>query len=165
MRLKLAVISGQRMYYVHSLHERYGYYVRLSPNEVAVADPKGFQHIHRINSGFNKTAWYQDAVLFPRHTLFTMDDPKQHAARRRLLSRAFSKSSLRQHYEATVKQIVERAVAQIAQRGRDEPVDILQWWTFMATDVSAKLNFGESFNMVDYGKVCFHAIILHKESC
>lgn len=156
----MAVISGQRMYYVHSMHERYGYYVRLSPNEVSVADPTGFQHIHRINSGFNKTQWYQDAVLFPRQTIFTMNEPKQHAERRRLLSRAFSKSYLRQHCEATVKQIIERAVAQIACRGHDGPVDILQWWTFMATDVSAKLNFGESFNMVDYGQVCSCYLVL-----
>lgn len=141
------------MYYVHSLHQKYGYYVRLSRDEVSVADPTGFQHIHRINSGFSKTRWYQDAVLFPRHTLFTMNDPKQHAARRRLLSRAFSKTYLRQHCEAAVRQIVECAVAQMASKGRDGPVDILQWWTFMATDISAKLNFGESFNMVDYGKV------------
>ena len=53
------------MYYVQSLHNTYGPYVRLSPTEIAVADPTAFSQIHRIGSGFVKTQWYQDLVFFP----------------------------------------------------------------------------------------------------
>lgn len=31
--------------------------------------------------------------------------------------------------------------------------DIFKWWTFMATDVIGELSFGESFRMLELGKV------------
>jgi len=31
--------------------------------------------------------------------------------------------------------------------------DVLKWWTFMATDVIAHVSFGESFHMIETGKV------------
>ena len=31
--------------------------------------------------------------------------------------------------------------------------DILKWWTFQATDVTGELSFGESFRMLELGKV------------
>lgn len=34
--------------------------------------------------------------------------------------------------------------------------DVFKWWTFLATDVSGRLMFGEDFGMLEYGKVrCF----------
>lgn len=32
-------------------------------------------------------------------------------------------------------------------------VDVYKWWMFMATDVIGELSFGESFRMLEYGKV------------
>jgi hypothetical protein len=52
LRLKFAVVSGRRIHYVHSLHERHGPIVRISPVEVAVADPELVQEIHKQGSGF-----------------------------------------------------------------------------------------------------------------
>ncbi|RMZ74756.1 hypothetical protein DV737_g5768, partial [Chaetothyriales sp. CBS 132003] len=46
--LKISVITGRRMYYVDSLDKKYGPYVRMGPNEVAVNDPVGFVQIHKI---------------------------------------------------------------------------------------------------------------------
>ncbi len=31
--------------------------------------------------------------------------------------------------------------------------DVFKWWTFMATDVIGELSFGESFRMLEHGKV------------
>ena len=127
------------MYYVDSLHRRYGPFVRIAPNEVAVADATSFKQIHAVNSGFNKSQWYQDLTAFERPTVFTMLGGKPHADRRRLLSRAFSKTSLRQwepilrdHVRFTMKRITEEAAA------GDGVVNILKWFTFMASDISAR---------------------------
>src|SRR5262245_20377429 len=53
LRLKIAVITGKRLHYVHDLHARYGPLVRISPKEIAVNDAEAFRQIHRIGSGFN----------------------------------------------------------------------------------------------------------------
>lgn len=141
------------MYYVNELHERYGPYVRISPTEVAVSDPEGFNQIHKVSSGFTKATWYNDLVNLERSTLFTMVDAKDHGTRRRLMARAFSKSYLRQHWEGVVREKVRLCITKLLEEsdggGR---TNVLKWWTLMTTDVATHLMFGESFHMIEQGK-------------
>lgn len=93
-----------------------------------------------------------------------MRDPKEHAARRKLFARPFSKSELRRTWEPAVREKVQLAVSQIQRElkavGKS---DLLKWWTFLATDVSGQLMFGESFNMLQLGKVSrIHICVLHR---
>ncbi|KAK8135037.1 hypothetical protein PG984_007049 [Apiospora sp. TS-2023a] len=180
--LKYHILAGREMYYIHSLHQRYGPVVRITPQDVAVADLDGFAQIHRVGSAFLKGPWY-DSV---KPSIFRERDPKKHSERRRLFARAFSKTALRANWEPAVRQTVEKAVGRIKaeamqqqqrqQQNNDKPTgrkkgsddadggggkaDILRWWTFMATDVIAHLSFGESFNMVGLGRTTpyIHAI-------
>lgn len=83
-----------------------------------------------------------------------MSDPREHAVRRKLFARPFSKSYLRQVYEPAVRSLVKNAVSEIvAEATRTGGADVLKWFTFMATDVSASLFFGDSFHMVERGEV------------
>jgi cytochrome P450 len=147
-------MNGKRIHYVHALHEKYGAIVRISPDEVSVADPQSVSAIHKISSGYNKSPWYLDVAPFGRPILFSMSDSKAHATRRKLFARAFSKTYLRQNYESTVhsmaKQVVEKMKSDSEKTGT---TDVLKWWTFMATDVSAFLMFGDSFHAIEAGQV------------
>ncbi|KAK5008997.1 hypothetical protein LTR60_005301, partial [Cryomyces antarcticus] len=67
-----------------------------------------------------------------------MTDPKQHATRRRLFAQSFSKSSILT-FEMVVRQRIDLAVAKIKRDAEQGSADILKWFTFMATDVSAVL--------------------------
>lgn len=152
---------------MHSLHLRYGSTVRISPDEVAISDLNAFSQIHKIGSGFLKTTWY--AALTPGREpgIFAMRDPHQHAARRRLFARAFSNSSLRRNWEDEVRRKAELAVRRIKEDASKDTngADILKWWTLMATDVIAHLSFGESFNMLELGKVSsyyIHVSLFHR---
>ncbi|KZL66484.1 cytochrome P450 [Colletotrichum tofieldiae] len=150
--LKLNTLTGRRMHYVHSLHHRYGPVVRISPTEVAVADPEGFATIHKIGAGFLKGPWYSTVAPGVEPGIFAMVDPKQHAARRKLFARAFTSASLRQNWEPVVRQKVERAVDRIKADALNGKADLLKWWTLMTTDVIAQLSFGESFEMLELGE-------------
>jgi cytochrome P450 len=152
-RLKIAVVGGHRLHYIHALHERYGPLVRISPTEVAVADVESFQKIHRAGSGFNKSVWYEKLNNNPKPGIFSMRNPKEHAARRKLFARSFSKTYLRQNWESVVLEKVRLAVAKIKRDAEDDVADVLKWWTFLATDVSGTLMFGESFRMLELGEV------------
>lgn len=147
------MLAGQRIHYVHALHQQYGPYVRIAPTEVSVADPQAFSQIHKVGSGFRKSKWYLDLVLFERATVFTMSDPKQHAARRKLFARAFSKSGLRQNWEPVVMEKVRLVVAKIHADALQGTADLFKWWTLFATDTSGNVMFGESFGMIEQGKV------------
>lgn len=158
--LKYHVAVGQRMYYVHFLHGKYGPIVRIAPREVAVADVQAAQAIHKIGSGFTKSAWYEELTKKTRpdtvgdNGIFLMRDPKAHAARRRLFARPFSNSALQANSDEAVRDKVNLALSKIQEEyKRDGKADVMKWWTLMTTDVIAHLSFGECFGGLQQGKV------------
>lgn len=161
--MKAATLSGRRIHYVDSLHRNYGPFVRLSPTEVAANDVQGFKQIYGINSGFTKSPWYREMTAEERPGVFTMIDPKEHAARRRLFARPFSKTHLREHWEAAVRDKVDLAILRIREESSSVGIaDILKWFTFFASDVSAHLMFGESFRTLERGETSKYIITIQK---
>ncbi|KAH9879221.1 hypothetical protein J1614_002660 [Plenodomus biglobosus] len=151
LRLKRAVVTGQRIFYTDSLHKRYGPVVRLSPTEVGVADLEAFREIHKIGTKFMKSEWYLRLANFPKAGVFTMLDPLEHGPRRKLLSRSFSRSYLVENWESKVREKASLAVAKIRENATDSTADVYNWWMLLASDVSAHIAFGESFGMLEMG--------------
>lgn len=89
-----------------------------------------------------------------------MQNPHDHAARRKLFSRAFSNSSMKSTWETEIRRKTALAVSQIkiAATQPGKGADILKWWTLMTTDVITHLSFGESFGMLEQGKVSLQFI-------
>jgi cytochrome P450 len=92
--LKLSIIRGHRIYFIHHLHGKDSPIVRISPDEISITSVADFKEIHRIGAGILKAEWYSKFVMFPRPGVFVMRDPAAHAERRKLFARAFSKSYL-----------------------------------------------------------------------
>ncbi|KAH7077018.1 cytochrome P450 [Paraphoma chrysanthemicola] len=152
LRLKLAVLTGRRIFYIDSLHKQYGPIVRLSPTEVGVADLDAFKEIHKIGTKYMKSEWYLRLVNFPKAGVFTMLDPREHGPRRKLLSRSFSRSYLVENWEPVVREKAFLAVTKIKADAVRGTADIYNWWMLLASDISAHLSFGESFGMLEAGK-------------
>jgi hypothetical protein len=52
-------ITSNRRSYIHSLHQKYGPVVRLSPNEVSVTSVEAIKEIYTSGgSGYDKTEFY-----------------------------------------------------------------------------------------------------------
>jgi cytochrome P450 len=147
------------MYYVQELHEKYGSYVIIAPSEVSTTSPEGFARINRTGANFNKSSFYEKLVGFGRPVLFTMTDPKIHGNRRKMFARAFSKTHLRQYWEDSVHETIKFAVSRMKQDNSGHAVDILKWWTLMATDISSQIMFGESFHTIEAGEVCLDGLV------
>lgn len=156
LRLKAAVLSGKRPHYIHSLHQRYGPIVRVSPDEISTCDPDAYRTIFNVRSGFTKTEWYLEVTGKDYPGVFTMSEAKDHAVRRKLLSRGFQKGNLRRDWEPTVLRCAKLAVKGMQNESRQHgEADILKWWGFLATDVSGSVMFGESFRMLETGQVIY----------
>lgn len=156
LRLKRAVVTGQRIFYIDNLHKQYGPIVRLSPNEVAVADLDAFREIHKIGTKYLKSEWYLRLANFPKAGVFTMLDPREHGPRRKLLSRSFSRTYLVEHWESVVREKVLLAVQKIKADAQSSTADIYNWWMLLASDISAHCAFGESLGMLEAGHVSVH---------
>ena len=151
--LKNAVTGGRRIFYIDSLHRRYGPVVRISPTEVAVSDVESYKQIHSVSSKFTKDIWYEKLANFPCHSVFTMRNTKDHAQRRKLFARGFSKTYLREHWEDVIKDKCRLAVEKIRDDAMKGSADILKWSGFMAADIVGCTGFGESFGLLELGQV------------
>ncbi|KAI1856947.1 uncharacterized protein JN550_013549 [Neoarthrinium moseri] len=135
------------------MHQKYGPIVRISPEEVAIADPAAFQEIHRIGSGYLKSPWYSSFRAGDSADVFSMRDPHDHAQRRRLLAPLFSNSAIMQNWDAVIVDKISVAVNKMKdQLSRDGQIDVFKWWTLMTADVISHLAFGESFGMLEQGE-------------
>ncbi len=126
--------------------------VRVGPNQVDVSDIAAIKKIHRVKADFVKTDFYL-GVGYKRETLVNTQDIEFHRRHRKLLSQPMSESSLK----AMEPQIEEKVHMTIERMGQEmktrEVVDVHKWWMFMTADVIAQLTFGESFHMLENGKV------------
>ena len=136
---------------MHKLHEQYGPLVRLSPGEVAVAALEDVKAIHKIGNGFLKSDWYP--TMNENVGLFAMTNASNHAARRRLLAQSFSKTNLARWGDLVVGRARLAVASMLREAEQQGTTDVLKWWTFMATDVIGELSFGQSFKMLEQGKV------------
>lgn len=151
--MKYKILTGQRAFYVHDLHQRYGSVVRIEPHEIDVCDLDTFREVHRIGSGFVKSDWYKLSTPGIEDNVFAMTDVRDHAARRKLLARPFSRSSLLANFQTLVTERARLAVGKIKQEASQGDCDMMKWWTLMTTDVISQVAFGEDSRLLESGRV------------
>ncbi|KAK5675886.1 hypothetical protein LTS10_011618 [Elasticomyces elasticus] len=150
--LKYKTLTGQRIFYIHELHQRYGSVVRIDTQEVNVCDVDAYAAVHRIGSGFTKSDWYDRATPGIEGNVFVMTNVSEHAARRRLLARPFSRSSLLMNFESLIVDRARLAVENIKREASLGDCDMMKWWSLMATDVIAQVAFGEESRLLETGE-------------
>jgi cytochrome P450 len=129
--------------------------VRVSPTHVHITDIAAVKEIHKVGGRYPKSPWYTRLLPQTVQTVFSIQDVSAHSRRRHLLSHAFSEASIERH-ESVVMDRVNLAIQRIAEEAKTRgAADVYKWWLFMATDVVGELSFGESFRMLEYGKVVF----------
>lgn len=142
------------MQYVHYLHQAYGPVVRIAPSEVDVSSLQGYHAIHKIGNGFTKSQWYpRFRSAYADQDVFSETNSKNHAVRRKLLSRPFSNSSLKQNWAHLVGEKARLAVQKMKSKAQEDVCDVFEWWTYYAVDVIGQISFGESFGMLELGRV------------
>jgi len=85
---------GQRTRAIHALHLKYGPVVRIGPNEVHFNSLSALRTIYGAGSGFERTSFYAMFDVYGKSNMFTFSNGAEHAKRKRLLSRAYSKSAI-----------------------------------------------------------------------
>ncbi|KAI1135802.1 cytochrome P450 [Hypoxylon sp. FL0543] len=150
--LKYTTLKGKRPTWVHSLHQKYGPVVRISPIEVSVQDPSATNQIYSVKNEFRKAAWYRyfqpDFI-----NVFSTTDVDYHRRHRRLLASEISETGLNVHkpvVESKVRLAIERMAEEMEERGA---TDVYRWTLYMATDVIGELSFGSSFRMLETKEV------------
>ncbi|KAI2463952.1 putative cytochrome P450 [Annulohypoxylon bovei var. microspora] len=148
----IGFLGGRQPYEILRLHRRYGPVVRVAPNELSFNTAQSFRDIYGFRPGhetFPKSIFYEGGSFAAKgvHSIVSERDPAIHAQMRRLLSHAFSNSSLLEQEELvadSVDRFVRLMMAKVGQR-----VDIADLYERMAFDIIGNLAFGETFSALE----------------
>ncbi|KAK6500454.1 hypothetical protein TWF481_010797 [Arthrobotrys musiformis] len=144
------LLRGQSMFAIHDLHERYGPYVRVSPNDIMISDAEAVKKIHSTFDVFPKSDVYKKAGLIQK-SIAIMVDHDEVKKRRKAIGNGFSNSHMRS-LELVICGKVDLCVKKIKQDLEAKGVaDILPWFGFLSTDTIGQIAFGKDFKMLANG--------------
>ncbi|KAL2784284.1 cytochrome P450 [Aspergillus keveii] len=138
---------GRRSQAVSELHQRYGDFVRISPNHISIADAKAVQQIYGHKTGFLKGPFYED--MLPRL------DPKLHQRKKKIVSPAFSARGLQDfepHMSRDIRKLIDLMDERVRTSNGATRLDFNEYSNFLAFDAIGDFAFGESFGFLDRGE-------------
>lgn len=143
-----ALASGKLMHRIRQFHSQYGPVVRWAPNELSFIDGQAWKDIyghHGPGRDFPRNPLYYNRAPNGAHTILSADNTS-HARIRKLLSRGFSETALREqeNFIQTYVRLLIDTLHTHAQARR--PVDIGEYIQFATVDIAGDLIFGEPFD-------------------
>ncbi|KAN0106094.1 cytochrome P450 [Hyaloscypha variabilis] len=131
---------------IHQLHEQYGLYVRVSPNEVDISDSEAIAPIYVTKGGFTKAPCYANFDIDGHKTIFSTTDMEYRKPRASAVVGMFSTKSIREN-EAAIYGCVDRMVSRMKEESKTGlPVNILNLARSLAVDAVSTHLFQENYN-------------------
>ncbi|KAI0301724.1 high nitrogen upregulated cytochrome P450 monooxygenase 2 [Multifurca ochricompacta] len=148
----LICAKGKQHLYYSQLHEIYGDYVRVGPNELSIRDASV---IHPVlgSGGLQKGPFWDHRPP----SLIASRDAADHARKRKSWNHAFTSAALKE-YEVIItrrlRQLVEcidNSIKESAKEKRGSLVNICAWFEYFATDFMGDMAFGGGFELMRDG--------------
>ncbi|KAK9894827.1 isobutene-forming enzyme and benzoate 4-hydroxylase [Cystobasidium minutum MCA 4210] len=148
---------GKRFEALDKAHRKYGKYVRISPRQVSIADPKALDTIYGHGTGTMKPAFY-DAFVGLKNVrgLFNTRDRAEHTRKRKIVSATFAQRNVLEfepYIASVMRQLLNKWDAMCDKAVKDGKgwvtLDTLTWLNFLAFDIIGDLAFGAPFGMVE----------------
>ncbi|KAH8779164.1 cytochrome P450 4A10 [Hyaloscypha sp. PMI_1271] len=131
---------------IHKLHEQYGPYVRVSPNEVDISDAEAITLIYVTRGGFTKAPCYANFDIDGHKTIFSTTDMDYRKPRATAVVSMFSTKSIREN-EAAIYGCVDRMVSRMQEEAKTgRPVNILNIARSLAVDAVSTHLFQENYD-------------------
>lgn len=135
------------------LHERYGPFVRLGPNNVSVSSPAAIPVLYNTRTRYLKSAFYPvmgnvaHGKVVP--TIFSTRDESVHEMMKRPIAKVYAMTNLKT-YEPLVESTESffmNKLEKLADEGR--AFDLGTWLHWFATDVIMELTFGKRLGFLE----------------
>ncbi|KAK6540600.1 hypothetical protein TWF694_007995 [Orbilia ellipsospora] len=141
-------LKGGVVFDIYQLHQKYGPFVRVAPNEISVADIQSVNRIHDLNDIFPKAKIYE-TMGAGLDSITVKTDHEAYKRRRRAIGNVFSNSNLN-----ILEPVVRKHVVTCVQKVKREITlgrtpDLLKWVHFMSADIIGELSFGKDFGMLE----------------
>lgn len=138
--------TGDRHLIHAAAHEKYGDFVRISPNTLSVNTATGLKDIYGFKANARKSDWYAGLTAIPGvYSTHSSISKAEHSTKRRIMSHAFSEAALRS-MEPQMTAIIDQWITKLG--SPTTTWDMAEWTNYLSLDVLGKLCFGESFNTI-----------------
>ncbi|KAI0337448.1 cytochrome P450 [Trametopsis cervina] len=131
-------LRGKRHLYLQSLHDKYGDFVRIGPNELNIRDSSAIGPLLGPN-GMPKGPGMMGMMQHQTTPLIAFADPVEHARRRKPWNRAFSTNALRDYRPTLAKRVTQLADAM---QEEGTTVDLAKWTSYFAYDFMGDMAYG-----------------------
>jgi cytochrome P450 len=139
-------VKGDLPQIIHSLHQKYGPFIRVAPNEIDTISPDFVDVILKGGRKFAKSDYY-DGSGGIKPNVFSTRDEAFHALRRRQMSYGFSSASFARMeglFDRNVE-IMIRKLNGYAKTG--EAVNLSNVLKFYSQDVNGELSFSKQYGL------------------
>ncbi|GAB1318473.1 Pisatin demethylase [Madurella fahalii] len=147
----ITLIRGDSLNVFYDLHQRYGPFVRVAPNEVSVNHPDAPKQL--LLTALHKGDWYRAGALpdYRFQTTLSTTEPKAKVARAKHFMQGYSTSyllALEERLDATFTFLLDWMDKFSTEK---QPMDLDKFFTFTAADVTGDLLFSKPFGFISKG--------------
>ena len=139
---------GDECTVIFQLHKQYGPVLRITPNDIDIADGDAVEPIYIEKGGFQKTEAYSKFNIDGHTTIFSTQTLPQRANRAKAVVPLFSTASIR-NSQSVLASVVDQFIARLQREGRTgTPVNVLNITRSMALDAVSAYLFQEQYGAV-----------------
>ncbi|KAH7379585.1 cytochrome P450 [Pyrenochaeta sp. MPI-SDFR-AT-0127] len=139
---------GDEASVIHLLHQQYGPYIRVSPQEVDISDADAITAIYVSKGGFVKAPCYANFDIDGHKTIFSTTDTEHRSPRAKAVLPLFSTKALREN-ENAIWGCVDRMVERLQEEAKTKrPVNVLNLTRSLAVDAVSTHLFRENYDGV-----------------
>lgn len=131
--------------YQLAVHKKYGPFVRLTPNDVQIAEPEAIEAIYSAKAGMTKTEFYDSFsnAIRGRCDLFTDRDEVHHTHRRKIVASFYTQASVLE-YEPRIANVIDQFCKQMDRfADSGEIFDVSVWLRKYTFDMIGALFYGK----------------------
>ncbi|KAF5563111.1 cytochrome P450 monooxygenase E-class group I [Fusarium phyllophilum] len=133
-------------------HEKYGPYVRYSPNYLLMNTTQAYKDVYGHNKNVRKSLAYL-AMVHKTPSTFTLMDRHEHAWKKRILSQKLSDSAIRS-FEPKITGMIDRFCEYVCPASTtkentvSKPFNMSEMCDYLFFDLVTSIVFGENFDLI-----------------
>ncbi|KAH9477825.1 Cytochrome P450 monooxygenase orf5 [Psilocybe cubensis] len=142
-------LGGKQHLYYQQLHDKYGDFVRVGPNELSISDANAIEPLYGSNGAAKGQFW--DGRFPPKDPvkpLIALRDKTEHTRRRRPWTRGFSTNALKGYEELIVKRSRQLVDLLSSKKG---VTNLTEYISYFAYDIMSDLAFGGGSDLLGHG--------------
>ncbi|THH05653.1 hypothetical protein EW145_g4639 [Phellinidium pouzarii] len=140
--------TGRNHIHLKQMHDAYGPYVRIGPNELSIVDASVISSVLGSEGMPKGPMWSGRMIKNSTPSLLAMRSAHAHAARRKPWNRAFNSAAVKGYEPIVIKRGLQ-LVRELEKR--TSGVDLAEWISFFTTDFMGDMAFGGGFELMRDG--------------